>query len=816
MTSSSLPRDGIGPTETPWTGRWIWSDDDGQGPNAWRWFRAEFPAAHGTAAVLRITAETRYRTWVNGRQVGDGPAQSVPWWMYYDEYQIADLLVDGQNCVAVLVNSTGCYPQWTRGGLLAEVVEGSSVLTASGSGWRVHTADSFRSGTTPTRTNKLRPFAVVEDTRREPEGWRLAGYDDTGWHPAGIIGRGGHGLGGELPWNRLVRRDIPDCWGESVRPMRLQTVEECLDLDHRIDPGDLAPGLSQVGRPPALATFAGVDLLVRPKGTGTVDLACSTGHLTGEVDGVYDPCLTLDFGTIQTARVEVEVEGPSGAIIEIGYAERLIDEHFTIAIEGGFADRVVLRGGRQRVVAQHWHTFRYVRFRLRRCSQPLRLHDLAARIFRYPFRRHGTFHSGDATLDAVFRISRGTLQLCSVDAIVDGWRESAQWLGDAAAVAIGGIYSCFGDTALPAKFLRQSAACQLPSGLLAGYSNVPSLRPDQAFADYSLWWILAVWNHYRYTGDESWLHRCYGQVLRVIEAFAAHLTGDGLLAGLSGPVFIDWVPIDRHGANSTVNAMFAHALLVVRAMADIKHDEWMSERARTMRERLLRSFQDHFYDRERGVVVDSPVGQGADRVSEHGNAAAVLWGLLDREAAERVVRELWVQRSVRCTEAEPFFTSVVLQALAAVGRVDVAVQMVRDRWGRRMVDRGATTTSEEWGINGSWRSGEYHGFMRSMSHAWSAYPAEFLTRVLPGLEIAEPGCGRLRLVPRTIDLTYTSRWAIPQGVVTVEHGAHRMTVTVPAGVAIETDPADSVTVRTAAVGAGRSGLAVAGDRMDPS
>ena len=40
------------------------------------------------------------------------------------------------------------------------------------------------------------------------------------------------------------------------------------------------------------------------------------------------------------------------------------------------------------------------------------------------------------------------------------WREQGQFLGDVSAVTLGEIYSCFGDTKLPAKYLTQCNAIQ--------------------------------------------------------------------------------------------------------------------------------------------------------------------------------------------------------------------------------------------------------------------------------------------------------------------------------------------------------------------
>ncbi|RKY00169.1 hypothetical protein DRP77_11915, partial [Candidatus Poribacteria bacterium] len=81
--------------------------------------------------------------------------------------------------------------------------------------------------------------------------------------------------------------------------------------------------------------------------------------------------------------------------------------------------------------------------------------------------------------------------------------------------------------------------------------------------------------------------------------------------------------------------------------------------------------------------------------------------------------------------------------------------------------RGARSTFEEWYQNGSWRSGSFSGFLRSHSHAWSAYPAKFLIWNLIGFEIAEPGCRRVRVNPKETPFDYSVVCPTPLGDVRV-------------------------------------------------
>ena len=118
---------------------------------------------------------------------------------------------------------------------------------------------------------------------------------------------------------------------------------------------------------------------------------------------------------------------------------------------------------------------------------------------------------------------------------------------------------------------------------------------------------------------------------------------------------------------------------------------------------------------------------------------------------------------------------------------DLALELVRERWGKRMVDKGATSCFEEWSDVGSWRAGTFRGFIRTHSHAWSACPAEFLIRNLMGLEIVEPGCQKIRLNPRKIEFDYSVQYPTPRGDIRVESRKDKVEFSVPDGIQVVTD-----------------------------
>ena len=785
MTDRQPPADDF-PQPRRWNARWIWADDAKPQPNVTHYFRREFtPDASGEVRRLFVTADSRYRLYVNGAFVGEGPPPSAPHFYYYDEYDLGAALAAGPNVIAVVVHFAGDGLSG-RGGLLAELVDAAGeTLVATGDDWRAARAEAWWDGGFACHMNAFDPYQEFYDARKAPAGWDRVGFDDTAWPRATVLaGRFSDRPPSVHPWTYLVPRDIPAMALSERLPASVERVEECLAIANRMRPEDLSIGLSQAGRPLQWSRVEDAEHLC---GGGAAVVQCSTEHMADHTfDGVYDPCIVLDFGRVITAYVELDLEGPAGGTVDIGLAERLIDGHFNNAIEGQFAHRYVMTDGRQTWRTWAWRGFRYAKLRFRDCFEPVRVHAARAVVTTYPFEERGSFASSDAGLGRVFDICRYTLRLCSNSSIMDTpWREQAQWLGDVSAVTLGGIYACFGDVRLAGKFLRQSAANQFTSGLLANVTNRASRGGPGTIPDYSLWWVIGLWQHYLYTGEARWVRRFYPHAVKVIRAFLDHVDERGLVADVPGWIFIDWADVDRRGECAPLNAIFYGALEALGRMARVQDDSATVRLVETVRAGIAAAFRERFFDEARGCFVDANVGGTfSEKVSEHAGAAAIRFGLCDDATAAEVAARLWERREVACTETQPFFTSVVLEALARIRRMDLALEIIRDRWGRRMVQRGATSTWEEWGINGSWRSGTYHGFLRALSHAWSAHPAGFLIRALPGIEILQPGCRAVRIRPHDVPMDYSVTFPTPLGPIQVTKTGDRIERSVPDGVEI--------------------------------
>ena len=158
-----------------WNASWIWHPD---GADADNFYVCARKALHLGAVprdpILRITASSLYKLYINGEYVGRGPNPSDPSRYYYDVREVGRCLRQGENVFAVLVYNYGpkahgiLGQNWGRGGLLVELrapgEEGGTLLVSDGT-WRVLQSPSWRQDTpvSPSTTSAVgsRPNSTV-------------------------------------------------------------------------------------------------------------------------------------------------------------------------------------------------------------------------------------------------------------------------------------------------------------------------------------------------------------------------------------------------------------------------------------------------------------------------------------------------------------------------------------------------------------------------------------------------------------------------------------------------------------------------------
>src|SRR5262245_54286415 len=101
-----------------WTAAWIWPSSSNQGSERKQqrtFFRKSFRVGNPAESELtvEVTADSKYRLYVNGTFVLRGPCKGDDFSQYYDTLNLAPYLREGSNVIAVEVVH---YPRILVGG----------------------------------------------------------------------------------------------------------------------------------------------------------------------------------------------------------------------------------------------------------------------------------------------------------------------------------------------------------------------------------------------------------------------------------------------------------------------------------------------------------------------------------------------------------------------------------------------------------------------------------------------------------------------------------------------------------------------------
>jgi len=212
-----------------WQANWIWNERLDSPRNEWHCFRKSFEITEAAieAAMLHLTADSRYVLYVNGEQVGRGPTRSWTSKQFYDSYDLKhDLKAGTTNTIAVLVMHFGVsnfYYVRGRGGLLAQLNYNQSTVVTDDS-WLTSKHEGQQS-LTP-RMSCQHAFSEYIDARLWDSDWMMPSYNDRRWEPASVIGPAGI-----APWTSLVERDIPFLTEEAVMPSRVSSLHKFTTFD---------------------------------------------------------------------------------------------------------------------------------------------------------------------------------------------------------------------------------------------------------------------------------------------------------------------------------------------------------------------------------------------------------------------------------------------------------------------------------------------------------------------------------------------------------------------------------------------------------
>ena len=388
-----------------------------------------------------------------------------------------------------------------------------------------------------------------------------------------------------------------------------------------------------------------------------------------------------------------------------------------------------------------------------------------------PLTQKGSFFCDNILFNEIYAVAVHTFHLNCREGFLDGIkRDRWIWAGDAFQSArINGYL-----------FYDREIAERTAIGL-AG--RVPVAQHLNTILDYSLLWIIGLWEHYMTYGNKSFLIHIYPVAKSMLEFCETRLNPDGFIEGFPCDwTFIDWADMDKTGAICAEQMLLVAAYSAMSKIAKVLNVEdcGFSDKGTHLQALINR----YYWKEELGAFIDSYTS-GKNQVTRHANIFAVMFGIATDTQTRSILRNV-LQNDTVPQITTPYFKGYELDVLAMLGQFS-AVESVLDAYWGGMLRLGAKTI---WEAYDPTQTGIAHYAMyddkydRSLCHAWGATPIYLFGRYYLGVSPSAPGYKTFRVAPQTGGLSeFRGTVPIGEGSVTVElnNSTLRVTATKPGG-----------------------------------
>ena len=751
------------------------------GANRWYLFRRCFSLTTiADKASLSITVDGRYQLFINGQRVGRGPARSSPRFQIYDVHDIAPFLKEGENVIAILIHVYGVDTAWYEtvkdywqnyfgdGALYVEAeIECGDEITSvqSDESWRCIESNAWRRDTP--KAGWGQDFIEDFDARQFSDNWSQIGFDDSAWDSVQILKVAANetedamGFANHSPFPVMVKRDFPFLEEVKWAPSKFLTSygvipSPDMELDRRFYDEELtALPQGYVKNPEALLAEDEAMTFVR-------------------TDEDHDVTLIIAFDIIHSAFPFIEIEAQGGEIIELGVSETILGEfddegminpRLTRETHLDCANlfRYTARAGRQRFEKFDWTAVRYMQITVRNAPDGIHIRYAGSIYTHYPVENLGAFDCDDKFLNDLWHIGRHTVLQCTHDAWEDcPGREKRQWLGDGIVHYLASA-AAFGPSTqdIDRRFFINASESQRSDGLIEMFSPGDFHDYGIVIPDFSLHWVCGAHHYLKHTADVETVVKIYPAIQKALAWFENHIGDNGLLVDLPFWHFIEWANIGRTGEAAIVNAMYIGALRAAASMAEEIDFAGAAKLYRKRADEMSAVLNLRHWNEERRLYVDCvdpDSGVQGINVSQHANAAMIIWGIAPVERWPDLIKHMADREKLRLTAVPPivnverefnpeqhiaqantYFSHFVYQAFAEAGRFDLALDQIRDFY-RPMIEAGATAL---------WESFEPTA---SLCHAFSASPVYHMSTSVLGVSPLMPGFKQFQLWLQPCDL----------------------------------------------------------------
>ena len=670
--------------------------------------------------IIHVSADNRYKLFVNGTMVSFGPARSDVYNWNYETVDIGSYLQPGKNVIAAVVWNFGEERQEAQISYqTAFILQGNSAkekMVNTNSSWLCMKDSAYN----PLQPQLIYTYYAAGPTERidynyYPHGWAEENYNDASWKPAQQLFNG-------LPkgvffWTlgwMLVPRTIPPM---EITQQRLQQV--------------------------------------RSSGSMSITSDFLKGNKAFTVPANTKLSLLIDQSFLTTAYPVLKFSKGKNALIGLSYAEGLyINEGDKTdwrtqhqkgnrnETEGkrfvGLKDELISSGKEEQVFTSlMWRTYRYIKLDIETKEESLMMNDLYGLYEAYPFYFNAGFKSDDETLNKIIETGWRTARLCAHETYMDcPYYEQLQYVGDTRIQALVSLYNS-GDDRLMRNAIEQVRHSFMAEGITM--SRYPTAHSQQ-IPTFSLIWISMLHDYWMYRGDTNFIRAQLPVARMVLQFFQQYQQKDGSLKNVPYWNFTDWVndkgwnagmaPFSKDGTSAALDLQLLMAYEVAAALEKQTGMQSFSDIYSKRTNQLKQSIKANYWSTSKQLFSDT---KEKETFSQHCNSLAILTDVVNGNNATAVAQKMTGDTGV--SKASVYFRYYLHQALNKAGLGNNYPGLL-GKWKENLA-MGMTTWAETDDINLS----------RSDCHAWGSSPNIELFRIVLGIDSDAPGFRKVRIEP---------------------------------------------------------------------
>jgi len=687
-----------------------------------------------TTFPILVSADNRYKLYVNGNLVSLGPARcDIEHWVF-EEVDLAKWLRPGKNVIGAQVWNEGPSRAEAQFSLrTAFILQGAtqeSEVLNSGKDWKC-VQDMSCSEYTEV---KVFGYLVVSpnekvDMQYRQVDWLAENFDDSGWKDAHAIEKGTPKLTVGIDCGKVWRLTPSVLPQMELTPQRFHSV--------RIAENVVIPKVFP-------AQKASITIPANTKARILLDNRVNTNAY---------PTFIMNKG--------------KDAKVAITYLEALMGERFSKGnrdeVEGktvnGRTDLIITDGSdNQSFTSLFWRTFRYINIVVETKDEPLVIEDIRSTFTGFPFELKAKLDTRDETMQKIFENGWRTARMCAVETYMDcPYYEQLQYGGDTRIQALISLYNT-GDARLMKSMLTNLDNSRQPEGITQ--SRYPSVNP-QIIPTYSMAYIWMLHDYMMYVDDPEFVKDKMAGTRQIVDYFMRFTDDAGSIRNLPNWAFVDWAngfmrgmsPVGTDGGSAVLDL---HLLLTYQWTAELEKVFGMSDYVKLYDKKaaqLKETIQSRYWDEAKGLFADTV---DKNVYSQHANALAILTGMVEGDVARKLALE--IQNNTTLTQATLYFKYYTHRAMVKAGLGNNYISWL-DVW-RQNLNLGLTTWAETSNVEGA----------RSDCHAWGASPNIEFFRTIMGIDSAAPGFKDVVIRPALGDLKQIGgTMPHPNGEITVEY-----------------------------------------------